>query len=132
MTFFSTGIYPQTSKSDIVKQRLLKLFELSLNDNYTSACKYIVYRGDDKSREWKDWLNKNNPDELKYSREVCREIKSYLTECSDYELIKFTTETESEGEWCVWQVNFCSQGQVKTKYFAFLKIRGKYCLGDID
>lgn len=133
LLFFSTGnLFSQTSKSDKVKQRLIELFELSQNDDFKAACSYIVYRGEDSTRQWIDYLNENNTDELKYAREVCKEIKSYLLGCPDYEFKKFSTETESEGQWCVWKVDFCTTGQVKTKYFAFLKIKGKYCLGDID
>ena len=132
LTFSSVNLYSQTSKSEKVKECLLELFELSQKDDFKSACKYIVYRGEDITRQWNDYLNENNSDELKYAREICKEIKSYLLECPDYEFKKFTTETESEGEWCVWKVEFYSSGQTKTKYFAFLKIKGKYCLGDID
>jgi len=128
----SVNIFSQTSKSDKVKERLLELFELSQNDDYKSACSYIIYKGEDKTREWKDYLDENNSDELKDSKQICLRIKSYLIECSEYEFKKFSTETESEGEWCVWKVDLFTSGKIKTQYFCFLKIKGKYCLGDID
>jgi hypothetical protein len=131
-SFSASTLFSQTSKSDKVKERLLELFELSQNDDYASACKYMVYRGEDKQRRWKDWLDENNADEFKDSKQICLRIKSYLMECPEYEFKNFSTETESEGEWCIWQVEFCISGKTKTQYFAFLKIKGKYCLGDID
>jgi hypothetical protein len=41
-------------------------------------------------------------------------------------------EKESEGEWVALEVTFRKSGERRTRTFAFLKIKGKYCLGDID
>ena len=119
------------SKSGKVRTRLIELFDLCKNDKYPDAASYIVYSGDDKSRSWKDVYDYNNEMEAKDVDMVCRRIKSILETGSDYEFIKFQTETETEGEWCIWELKF-STGEQKKIYFAFLKIKGKYCLGDID
>lgn len=123
-----TAIWAQ---SDQVGDRLNKLFVLCFTDNYKAASKYIVYRGDDTTRKWKDVYNFKNEDEQKDVIAVCREIKSYLEEGGDYELTDFTEEEESEGTWYIWLVEF-KKGTHKKVHFAFLKIGKKYALGDID
>jgi len=119
------------SKSEKVKDRLIELFDLCKEDKFSDAASYIVYSGEDKSRSWKDIYTYNNETERKDVDMVCNRIKSLLTSGGDYEFVKFQTETESEGEWCIWELKF-STGKDKKVYFAFLKIKGKYCLGDID
>ena len=119
------------AQSDQVGDRLNKLFVLCFTDNYKAASKYIVYRGADTTRKWKDVYNFENEDEKKEVISVCKEIKSYLEEGGDYELTDFTEEEESEGVWYVWLVEF-KKGTHKKVHFAFLKIGKKYALGDID
>jgi hypothetical protein len=120
-----------SAQSEAVGERLQKLFVLSFTDNYKTAAKYIVYRGDDTSRIWKDVYNYNNEQEKKTVIDICRRIKHYLEEGGDYELTDFSEKDESEGKWYTWLVEF-SKGQNKKVYFSFLKIRKRYALGDID
>ena len=61
---------------------------------------------------------------------VCGEVKKYLEGGGEYNLTEFDTKEESEGTWYIWKVVF-SRDKL-TKHFAFLKIKGKYALGDID
>ena len=49
-----------------------------------------------------------------------------------YELSRFFEKTESEGIWYVWETIFERNGKKGKVYFAFLKIRGRYALADID
>ncbi len=118
-------------QSEQVGDRLHKLFVLCFTDNYKAASKYIVYRGADTTRKWKDVYDFENEDEKKEVISVCKEIKSYLEEGGDYELTDFSEEEESEGIWYVWLVEF-KKGSHKKVHFAFLKIGKKYALGDID
>jgi len=119
------------SQSDAVGERLQKLFVLCFTDNYKTASKYIVYRGDDTSRNWKDVYNYYNENEKKAVVDVCTRIKNYLQNGGDYELTDFTEKDESEGTWYTWLVEF-QRGDKKKVYFSFLKIRKRYALGDID
>jgi hypothetical protein len=124
------GISDSQSKSEKVKVRLTELFALAKAEKFSDAASYLVYRGKDESRRWKDVYIYSNENEDKEVTRVCKEIKGMLTGGS-YEFAKFKTETESEGEWCIWEVNF-STGEQKKVYFACLLINGVYCLGDID
>ncbi len=119
------------AQSDQVGDRLQKLFVLCFTDNYKEASKYIVYRGEDTSRQWKDVYNFENESEKRDVIEVCSRIKNYLIEGGDYELTDFTEKEETEGKWYTWLVEF-QKGSRKKVYFAFLKIGKKYALGDID
>lgn len=119
------------AQSDAVGEKLNKLFVLCFTDNYKSASKYIVYRGDDTSRNWKDVYNYYNEDEKKVVIDVCKRIKNYLLTGGDYELTDFTEKEESEGTWYTWLVEF-QKGDNKEVHFSFLKIGKKYVLGDID
>jgi hypothetical protein len=118
-------------QSEQVGDRLHKLFVLCFTDNYKDASKYIVYRGADTTRKWKDVYDFDREDEKKEIISVCKEIKSYLEEGGDYELTDFSQEEESEGKWYVWLVEF-KKGSHRKVHFAFLKIGKKYALGDID
>jgi hypothetical protein len=124
----SSSLYTQ---SDIVGDRLQKLFVLCFTDNYKTAAKYIVYRGDDTSRNWKDVYNFYNEQEKKAVIDVCTRIKGYLETGGDYELTDYTEKEESEGTWYTWLVEF-QKGDKKKVYFSFLKIGKRYALGDID
>lgn len=120
-----------SAQSDKVGDRLHKLFILCFTDNYKDAAKYIVYRGSDTSRIWKDVYNYNNEDEKKSVIGACKTIKAYLEEGGDYELTEFSEEEESEGVWYTWLVEF-KKGNHKKVYFSFLKVGKRYALGDID
>lgn len=122
--------FPQ-SKSDKVQARLTELFALAKADKYSDAASYIVYRGKDDARRWKDVYNYYYENEDKEVSRVCKQIKELLENGGTCNFAKFKTEAESEGEWCIWEVNF-SAGEKKKVSFACLLIKGVYCLGDID
>jgi len=130
LVLISGQLYSQ-SKSEKVKTRLIELFYLVKDNKYSETASYIVYSGSDKSRSWKDVYDYNNETEKTDVDMVCQHIKTLLDNGGDYSFVKFQTETESEGQWCIWELSF-SSGEKKKVYFAFLKIKGKYCLGDID
>lgn len=119
------------AQSDAVGERLQNLFVLSFTNNYKTAAKYIVYRGDDTSRAWKDVYNYYNEEEKKNVIDICKRIKNFLVTGGDYELTDFTEEKESEGTWYTWLVEF-QKGDKRKVSFSFLKIGKKYALGDID
>ena len=129
----SSSVLAQVDESENVKERLIELFELSKEGDYTVAASYVVYRGPDEAREWKDVCNTENEEELKDVMGICFRIKGYLDESTGYTFEEYSTEEESEGVWCVWEVLFEREDKEPKKvYFCFLDIDGKYAIGDID
>lgn len=99
---------------------------------FYKAAHYIVYRGEDKKRAWKDVSNYNDKEEKKHVDEVCYRINSSINQDSTYKIVKYFTEKESEGTWHVLMVTYKRKGVEKKTAFAFLKINNSFCLGDID
>lgn len=129
----SSSSFSQVGDSENVKERLIELFELSKEGDYTSAASYVVYRGPDESREWNDVCNVEDEEEMKEVMGICLRIKGYLDESTDYTFEEYSTEEESEGIWHVWEVLFERENEEPRKvYFCFLDINGEYAIGDID
>lgn len=99
---------------------------------FYKAAPYVVYRGEDKNRAWKDIANYRNADEKKGVDEVCLRINGTVNRDTGFKIIKYLTNTESEGTWHVLLVTYLKKGVTKQLAFAFLKINGKFALGDID
>ena len=125
------SISAQTKTAEKVKATLLQLFEYCANDDYYNCAFYFVYRGDDTTRKWVDVYDYTNEKDKNDVVEMCKQVKNIVESGGEFLFKKFTTEKESEGTWCVWQVTF-EKGSKKTAYFACLKRKGKYALGDID
>jgi hypothetical protein len=126
------GERPTTDQREKVKERLLELFNLCKAGEHDKAAAYFVYRGPDKKREWKDVFKARDPQERKAVEGYCRRIKGYLDQSTGYGFGEFTISRESEGEWNVWEFIFKRGEQSRKVYFAFLKVKGKYAIGDID
>jgi hypothetical protein len=122
----------ETKEPDTVETRLTELFELCRNDRQDEAAAYFVYRGPDKKREWKDTLRASDPVEKAAAGEICRRIKNYLDESQYYRFGEVKVERESEGEWHALEVSFEKDAQTKKATFAFLLVKGRYAIGDID
>jgi hypothetical protein len=107
------------------------LHKACLKNDLAKAAKHIVYRGkQDKSRQWKDTLDESDPDESLQVTVLCNRIRKYDKGAGNYQVTDYQSETESEGTWHIVTVKF---PQLKKKIkFAFLKIKGRYALGDID
>ncbi len=99
---------------------------------FYKAAPFIVYRGDDKIRAWKDFTNYENADEKKGVDQICLRINQTLSPGSDFKIVKYSTEKESEGIWHVLTVSYNKKGGIKKAAFAFLKINNRFGLGDID
>lgn len=100
---------------------------------FYKAAPYIVYRGEkDKARRWKDFAKYDNAEEKKGVDEVCLRINGGVNQDTDWKIIQYTTEKESEGTWHVLIVSYIRKGVAKQAAFAFLKIKGRFALGDID
>ena len=99
---------------------------------FYKAAPYIVYRGDDKKRAWKVFVNYSTAEEKKGVDEICLRINGSVNKDSSYKIIKYFTEKESEGTWHVLMVSYKKNGIEKKSAFAFLKIGNQFGLGDID
>jgi hypothetical protein len=99
---------------------------------FYKAAQYIVYRGEDKNRAWKDFAVYQDPEEKKGVDGICYKINSSVNQDSNYRIAKYITEKESEGTWHILLVSYRKKGVEKKAAYAFLKIRGRFGLGDID
>lgn len=100
---------------------------------FYKAAPYIVYRGDDKKRAWKVFADYTRVEEKKGVDAVCERINQTANQDSiGYRIIKYFTETESEGTWHILMVTYKKKAVEKTTAYAFLKIGNKFGLGDID
>lgn len=99
---------------------------------FYKAAPYIIYRGEDKTRNWKDFADYSKPDEKKRVDEICKRVNRTTGQDSSYRIINFFTEKESEGTWFVLMVSYKKEGVEKRTAYAFLKIKNRFGLGDID
>ena len=69
----------------------LKTAELG---TFYKAAPYIVFRGDDQKRKWKDFANYKNAEEKKGVDEVCFRINANVNQDSSYKIIRYFTEKD--------------------------------------
>lgn len=135
----------QSSAQDSVQvaHTLTELFAICRNVDFADplvsktglfykAAPFVIYRGDDKNRSWKDFANYKNEIERKGVDEICLRINGTVNRDKNFKIIQYLTEKESEGTWHVLVVSFDKKGVTKKASFAFLKINGRFGLGDID
>jgi len=99
---------------------------------FYKAAPYIVYQGSDKKRAWKVFADYGNAEEKKGVDEICTRINESVNQDSNYEIVRYATEKESEGLWHVLIISYRKNGVDKKAAFAFLKIGKRFGLGDID
>ena len=121
---------PETE--EILKQEFEKMLEYCRSSQDDKVANYIVYRGDDEARRWKDLANYDNEIEreriVRFRKDI---VKDYL-KYTNIEYLKYM-EMEQKGKmWYVLQVKFSNDTDNETVYFAFLKINGHFAIGDID
>ena len=125
----------QTSgtKEEVVKARLVELFDLCKAGKVSDAASYIMYRGPDQSRSGKDVVRYSDESEKREADETCARIKKGLEESPKYSFGKFMSQTKGDGSEVVgWEVYF-QKGPMKTgEIYAFSLLDGKYVLVDID
>lgn len=124
--------HDNAAQARLVKKQLTALLAACKSNDYTRAAKYIVYRGPDKRREWKSAANYSNEAEQESIRGVCDRIGASLTLDATPEFARFTMQKEGTQEWGAWELVFEAESQQERILFAFVKVRGKYLLGDID
>jgi hypothetical protein len=120
------------AKGRAVKKRLTELFAACRANDYAKAAKYIVYRGSDEKREWRVPYNYSNAEDREAVRKICDRINAELTLDRTPTFVNFVLHKEGKQEWGVWEVLFEGESQQQRMLFAFVKIKGKYLLGDVD
>lgn len=99
---------------------------------FYQAGAYVIYRGADEKRNWKDFANYARPEEKKGVDEVCYRINNTVNQDSSYTILGYHTEKESEGTWHLLLIKYLRKGVEKKSAYAFLKIGDRFGLGDID
>lgn len=121
-----------TDNPEAVKTRLTELFGHCKTGGINSAASYFVYRGPDKSREWKDTYRVADPAERAAVQDGCARIKGYLDKSTGYTFGPVKVEKEPEGDWHAVEVSFKQGEETKRVIFAFLPVKGQFSIGDID
>ncbi len=88
----------------------------------------LVYNGDDKNRAWKSPVNMSDATEAKLAIEMMGNVNRAMADCSGFTFGKLQADKESEGYWIVQPLQ-CGKKIIR---FAFLKVKDKLLLGDID
>jgi hypothetical protein len=96
------------------------------------AAPYIVYKGNDEKRAWKSICNYNNPEDKKRVDEMYTRIKKSTSLDSNYKIIHYLTEKESEGVWYILVTELKKNGELQHVAYAFLKLDNHLYLGDIE
>ena len=126
------SLLPAQSEKEAVQNRIKEIFKVCESKDYSLAAEMFVYSGDDVKRAWKSAFDAKDKNELNKVKRICRKIGGFRKISGSYSFGKFFTKNESEGKWYVQEVIFKSGSQSLTAKFAFLKINGKFLLGDID
>lgn len=124
-----------------VAQRLIALLDICKKGmpsditkpaSVSSAAGYVVCRIDDPKRKWKDTCNYAVADERKEVDGICYRLHSNINQDPNYKIVKYESETESEGKWMVLTIEYTKNDVPKKMSVAFLKIKGVLAIGDID
>ncbi|MEO1654133.1 MAG: hypothetical protein AAFU64_11335 [Bacteroidota bacterium] len=121
---------PEAKKLKKVVKKILSLCEKASDKKLAP---YVIYRLNDPQRKWKDAYQANNPEELGRVTRLRKYIQENYLIYDKYSFVKYQEEIESEGKWQVWELHFEGGDRADKKtFFAFLKIKGRFVLGDID
>jgi hypothetical protein len=120
------------NEREAVKKDLLELFELCKFERYSETVAFFVYRGPEENRKWIDVYDFKDPEERREVEAIAGEIKRLLWQSDSYEFSEFVEKVQSKRRWYIWRLTFRSGDKQATITFAFLKIKGRYAIGDID
>jgi hypothetical protein len=112
---------------DAVRARLTELLALAEKGDAAAAAGYVVYRGPDEARKWKDVCDYTKDPEKTQVDSVLRRIAE-IRKAGPLVPDGFERKTEGEGEWLALKY----KAGDKPVLFAFLAVKGTYALGDID
>ncbi|HYG51991.1 MAG TPA: hypothetical protein VD905_13865 [Flavobacteriales bacterium] len=99
---------------------------------FKKAAAFVIYRGSDTKRKWKDFTNPKNKREMSEVESICYRVHTSVCKDPGYKITRYKTEEESEGVWHLVYVDYTSDGVIKTAVFAFLKVNNRFGIGDID
>ncbi len=141
---FSANASDAAKDSARCAKRLISLLELCKKQaesdgsfkqgSFSKASGYVVYRGgiNGGERDWKDTANYSAENDRILVDGICYRLHSNLNADPNYKIVKYQTETESEGTWMVLTINYTKDGVPKKMMVAFLEIKGVLAIGDID
>ncbi|MGG9971282.1 hypothetical protein ACQ33O_05750 [Ferruginibacter sp. SUN002] len=112
-----------------IQEELNTLFGYVKDFNVAAFTPRTVHRDDDPAKNWKTASDPSNQYDSLQAGATMGKIHLILEGCADKVFDSFHLEKESEGVWYIYAYK-CPDG--KKISFAFLKINGKYLLGDID
>ncbi len=119
------------SSEDRVKARLVALFDLVRQDKTEEAAEFVLYRGADPARAWKDVSKPENPAEKDRVEGACAEIKALLA-LGPPTFVKFQAHAEEEGLRLTWMVAFGTGKEAKTHSLSFFETPAGLALSEID
>ncbi|MBL7725100.1 MAG: hypothetical protein JNK27_13190 [Chitinophagaceae bacterium] len=111
-----------------LQNQIKEMVAMANSDNLPAFSLNIVYHGEDKVRNWKSPVNLNDAAENKMTADLMQKVKLVMNDCRDFSFDKISAEKESEGYWIVQPLN-CGRKIVR---FAFLRVKDRLLLGDID
>lgn len=124
-------VKPTVSKEEQVKMSLEKIFKYTKDANHEKLAEYILYRGKDETRNWKDIADYNDPFEKQQVQAAANIIFNHV-DGAEYKFGKYETEEESEGEWNVIHVTFTKNEKENTVIFSMLLVNGAFRLGELN
>ena len=122
-------LYPEDTMA--VRVRLEELFQHIRTGDLEKAASYIVFRGKDTARRWRDVLHYADEHDRKELERVAKVLKEFLKQTGSsyhYQVFLF----DPEGPWYVWNLSYDLGGNTPSVAFAFKKIGNNFCLADID
>ena len=109
------------------------LIQSCLSNDLNAAAPYLIYRGrTDKARGFQDSLNMSNPDEQEMAKKGCAELLERLGDNGSYTFTSISKKRASEGVWYAAFAKIEKNKKPGDRVFAFLKLKDKFVLGDID
>jgi hypothetical protein len=131
----SRKVTPKASSEDkdACREAVETLLKIAGNGKNKDAASLLVYRGADKGREWKTTCDYVREEDQLFVDKTMAKLQVISAGLESHTFREFITEKEQEGVWYVWVTDMRYQdGSQDEKAFAFLKIKGKFALGDID
>jgi hypothetical protein len=122
-----------SADAEIVLKTLLKICKKdSVSIAKVNIAPYIVYKGADEKRSWKSTCNYNKEEDKIRVDEMYTRLKKSTSLDSNYTIIHYLTEKESEGVWHVLVTELKKDGELQHVAYAFLKLGTRFYLGDIE
>jgi hypothetical protein len=93
---------------------------------------YILYFGNDASRNYKSVCDYNKTEDRKLVDKIGLELKNWLDQISDFKVIKYQIKHESNFDWHSLTISYKPASGNNNKIFYFVKLKDKFLLGKIE